>query len=138
MQTVDTRQMDAFSVQKPIPDPVSPALIFKQSSFVAALRLAISTSGLQDKQISDPLGIDPGQWSRICNGSANFLMDRYSQFRRLVGNDIALQWLANACGFELKPLASDLERENARLKEELAQERRDRETILRFVKEARL
>ena len=138
MKSHDVRQLDAFSIPLPTRGPVAQGIVNGQPDFLSALRLAIAASGLDDKQIYSPLDIDHAQWSRIRGGSAFFPMRKYEEFRQLVGNDILLQWLAFRSGYELKALSSDLERENARLRDELAQERRDRETILRFVKEARL
>ena len=138
MKSNDLRQVDAFEVPSPTLEPIPDSIIFAQPSFQRAFALACDTSGLDDKQIYGPLGIDKGQWSRIKSGDANFPMEKYPQFRRLVGNDILLKWIANRCGQELRPLASDLERENGRLREELAQAKRERDVIVQFVKESRL
>jgi hypothetical protein len=102
-----------------------------------ALATATLASGLDDKEIYDPLGIDHAQWSRITTGKANFPMSKYEQFAQLVGNDVLLKWIAHRRGYELKPIASDLERENARLRAEVERRDREYEVLVRFLKETR-
>jgi hypothetical protein len=138
MKSNDLRQLDAFAVHAPTPGPVSPAIVHAQPDFNASLVLSIAASGRDDKQIYGPLDIDAGQWSRIRSGAAHFPMTKYTPFAQLVGNDIPLQWLAFKRGYELKPLASDLERQNAQLQEELTQARRELAAVVKFVKETRL
>lgn len=138
MKSNDVRQLDAFQVPASVGRPVSGELVQSQPDFSAALMLAIAASGLADKQVYGPLGIDAAQWSRIRSGDAHFPMTRYDAFAQIVGNDIVLEWLAHRRRYELRPLENDKDRRIAELEQALEQERRDRETILRFVKEARL
>lgn len=112
---------------------ISDAVVAAQPSFMAAINLMVSASGLEDKEVYMPLDIDPGHWTRMRRGEAHFPTNKIDAAMELCGNDIPLRWLAYRCGYELKPLMSDLERqlhaereENRRLKDKL-------ETITQFV-----
>lgn len=120
---------------KPEQHEVSDEFIHSRPTLLHALNFAQELSGLEDKQIAGELGIDLGQWSRIKSGNAHFPTNKYVAFMRLVGNDIPLVWLAHAMGYELKPLESDLERENARLRQELAQAIHDREVEREYARQ---
>jgi hypothetical protein len=132
------RQLDAFAVPAPTLDPIPDSIIFAQPTFQRAFVLACDASGLDDKQISGPLGIDGGQWSRIKNGGANFPMGQYPEFRELVRNDILLKWVNHRCGLETKPLASEIERRLAETQSRLEEKERELATIMKFIKETRL
>ena len=136
MKSHDVTQLDAFGPPASIPAVVSDDLVRSQPTLMAALGLAQTVAGLDDKQLYGPLGIDHAQWSRIKGGSANFPLNKLDEFMTLVGNNIPLQWLSFKRGFELRPLRSDLERRVAELEAELALERRDKEVIVRFLKDA--
>jgi len=114
---------------------VSDEFVFSRPTLLHAINFAQEISGLEDKQISGELGIDLGQWSRIKSGNAHFPTNKYIAFMRLVSNDIPLKWLAHAMGYELKPLESDLERENVRLRQELAQAIHDREVEREYARQ---
>jgi hypothetical protein len=105
-------------------DDVSIATITRRPTFLRAMHLAKEVSGLEDKEVYDPLEIDPGHWSRIKSGAAAFPMDeRFLRFFDIVDNDIPLIWLAEARGYDWRTIRqhqSDLERENQRLREEIA------------------
>lgn len=135
MKSQSVTQLDAFGPAAPKQAVVSDAIIQAQPSFLAAILLAMTVSGREDKQIYSPLEIDHAQWSRIRGGTANFPVNRLDQFMDLVGNDIPLRWLAFKRGFELKPLRSELERRVLELEAQLEREREARSTIVRFVKE---
>lgn len=135
MKSTNLNQLDAFAIPARAPGPVTDGVIFAQPDFNRALALSQSIAGLEDKEVYGPLKIDPGLWSRISSGSAHFPMHRYPEYRQIVGNDVLLKWIANRCGYELKPLASDLERRLAQAEADLAEERRKNEIIVRFVRE---
>ncbi len=109
----DGRQLPL--VEKGDPIAVDPALVRRQRSMLAAIALAIQAAGLQEKEVSASLGIDPGHWTRILAGAAHFPLDRLGPLMDLCGTDAPLEWLAFSRGFELRPLESELER---RLREE--------------------
>lgn len=85
------------------------------------------------------LGIDPGQWSRIFKGDAHFPHDKLVTFMvEGCGNVAPLIWLLHQCGFDprsLRRYKTDVEAENERLKAELDEMRRERETITKFLRD---
>lgn len=137
MKSHSVTQLDAFGPEPPKPAIVSDDIVRAQPSFLAAILLAVTVSGLDDKQIYGPLDINHAQWSRIRGGGANFPVDQLDEFMNIVGNDIPLRWLAFKRGYELKPLRSALERRVLELEAENEQLRRDKNTIVRFVQETR-
>lgn len=86
-------------------------MIFSQSTFTAAIRLAANVSGLEEKQIYSELDIDAGHWTRILNGQAHFPPDKLDQFCDIVGNEIPLMWWAHRRGKGLHLLLSEAERQ---------------------------
>ena len=72
-----------------------------QPSFMAAIGLCISSSGLEDTEIVLTLEIDAGHWTRIKRGDAHFPPNKLVPLMELCGNDIPLRWLAMRCGYEL-------------------------------------
>lgn len=94
--------------------------IRQQATFSGAIRLSASMAGFKyDHQIYKPLDIDAGHWTRICNGTANFPMDKLYDFMDLCGNDVPLIWLAERRKYSLKRRLSDVERENVTLRGEI-------------------
>lgn len=85
-------------------------VIFAQRSFSAAIVLAITASGLDDKEVYLPLKIDGSHWTKIKKGEAHFPLDKLTDFMDLVGNEIPLQWLANRRGKGLVVLESESQR----------------------------
>ncbi len=85
-------------------------VIFAQRSFSAAIVLAITASGLDDKEVYLPLKIDGSHWTKIKKGEAHFPLDKLCEFMDLVGNEIPLAWLANRRGKGLVVLESESQR----------------------------
>ena len=85
-------------------------IVHAQKNAEAALSLAVSTSGLDDKEIYIPLGIDPGHWSRIKKGEAGFPPNKMRDFCQLVGNTIYPEWIAYQVGCQLVMIQSEAER----------------------------
>lgn len=101
--------------------------IARQPSWLAAIRLCVQVSGLQDNQVAIELGIQEAQFSRILAGKANFPPLKLVPLMDVCGNEIPLQWLAHHRGYGLVRLKSRLEneleesqRENAELRLKLA------------------
>jgi hypothetical protein len=113
-------------------------MIASQESFLDALILCKSLSGLSDKILADKLDVDPAQWSRIWSGSAHFPCNKLKLFMGLCGNIVPLTWMALQCGFKIEPLKSVLEVENDNLRAELDEERKKMQVITEFVQRAGL
>ena len=85
------------------------------------------------------LQIDEAQLNRVLNGAGRHLDDdKLNQLERVCGNKIPSQWLALQDGFELRPLESELERENRELKERLERMTQEQDGIIRFLRKTRL
>lgn len=89
---------------------VSPDMLGAQKSMLAAINLCVSLSGLDDKEISLALEIQPAQWSRILSGEAHMPPNKLGALMDLCGNEAPLLWLANSRGYGLVLLKSEAER----------------------------
>lgn len=118
----------------PKPEPIEAAIVLRQRDLSAAILLSIQASGMTDKQVYGPLRLDAATFSKIRSGQASFPANRLEALRKLLGNDIPLQWWAHRAGYELRPLRSDLERRVVELEEQLAQERHDRQVERDYAK----
>ena len=86
----------------------------------AAFTLACDCSGLDDKEIYLPLGMDKAQFSRIKSGSGNLDDDLLATFCTIVGNRIYPEWQAYQVGCTLVMIKTEAER-RAELAEARAQ-----------------
>lgn len=100
-------------VRRPASINVSIELIRAQKTASAAISLACQVSGLDDKEIYLPLGIDPGHWSRIKKGEAGFPPDKTRDLCQLVGNTVYPEWIAYQVGCQLVVIQSEAERRAA-------------------------
>lgn len=92
---------------------VSLDVIMQRKDLLAAINLCIDISGLDDKELYIPLGIDAGHWSNIRKGKAgtHFPTNKLNQLMAMCGNQIPLIWLARVNGFGLHMLESEAERQ---------------------------
>lgn len=126
-----TNQAELALARAPQSEVVSIELIHKQRTHGAAFVLACNVSGLDDKEVYLPLGIDAGHFSRIKKGEAGFPTDKLHEFCQLVGNTIYPEWIAYQVGCTLVMLKSEAER-----RADLAEERaRAAETENRLLRE---
>lgn len=109
-------------------------MIRRRPTLIRACHLAMEVAGLEDKEIYGELDLDAGAFSRIRKGTAWLPQDeRFVRFLDLIQNDIPLIWLAEKRGFDwstIRPHRSDLERENERLRQEIADRDRSLSLIL--------
>ena len=115
-------------------DHVSDVVVARQPTSRAALSLSIQSAGLEDQDVYKPLGIDPGQWSRIMKGSNNFDNNKLPQFLKLVNNDIYLRWISFRCGYKCEPMKSTLEQQLEELRTELAGKEKENEILRSVIK----
>jgi len=89
------------------------ATLSKQPDALAAFRSMVQITGLTDQQVSDQLGIDPAQWSRILKGNAHFPINKLCRLFDVCKSEAFLQYLLYARGYEPKLVKrkSRLERE---------------------------
>ena len=86
-------------------------LIRSKKTAGAAFTLACDSSGLDDKEIYFPLGIDPGYFSKIKHGDATLQSDLLNKFCDRVGNRIYPEWLAYQLGCTLVQIESETQRQ---------------------------
>lgn len=134
MTAVD-RQVPLVLPARSMPVPVEQ--IRAQPSMTRALVLAQDASGKQDKAIAIDCGLDPGQWARIKSGQSHFPHDRWETFFEATGNEIPLVWLADRRGYDLVRQQTELERENAALREQVDRMARDLDVVKQIIREAR-
>src|SRR6187402_214738 len=85
-------------------------MIRVKKSAGAAFTLACDASGLDDKEIFLPLGIDKGYFSRMKSGTATLDADKVRDFCLTVGNVIYVRWLAYQTGHALVLIKTEAER----------------------------
>lgn len=110
------------------------------SNFRRAIRYSMSLADLEPKQVYDPLGKDKATWSRIENGDMSFPSDLIIPFQAITQNDAPLLWLNHSAGYDVGHMVrikSSVELENEKLRAEIAELRRERSTIVKFVQETR-
>jgi len=112
--------------------PITDELIRKQRSKLAAFRLAVQVSGLDEKEIYLPLGVDKATWSKILSGLFNFPTNKEGQFYDLVGNEIPLTWAAYDRGYALVPLQDEKDRRIADLEQANAELKREIQTLVKY------
>lgn len=112
-------------------------LVRAQKTAAAAFTLACSMSGLEDKEIYLPLGIDAGYFSNIKKGKATLQGDLIGPFCDLVGNTIYPEWQAYQVGCTLVMIKSEAER-RAEEAERKLQEANTEIRIMRNLLQARV
>jgi hypothetical protein len=115
--------------------PVDKRYLFGLPNLRRVIRYSASLRDLEAKQVYEPLGKDQAVWSRIEGGTAAFPADQILDLAKICDNHAPLMWLAYKAGYELVPLRSELERENERLKAELAQVNHDREVEREYARQ---
>lgn len=97
-------------VQKREKRPVSAEVVCMQQTLAHAIGLAITMSGLDDKEVYGPLGIDASHWTKIKKGDAHFPVNKLNDLMDMCGNEAPLIWLANSRGYGLVVLKSEAEK----------------------------
>ncbi len=114
--------------QLALPVPVNPDEVARKKSLGAALELCANLAGFDfDKQLSGPLGVDKGQFSRWQSGEEGIKWAKFVTLMDYCGNDAPQLWMLHQRGYDLHSIRqreSETERENRRLREENAALRR--------------
>lgn len=84
--------------------------ILARKSLLGAINLCIDLSGLDEKEIYIPLGIDAGHWSNLRKGKGHFPPDRINDLMDLCCNEAPLIWQAYRRGYGLVVLKTEAER----------------------------
>ena len=114
------------------PQPVSMEVICKQPNKLAAFTLAAQVSGLEEKEIYMPLGLDKATWSNTMSGKFSFPTNKEEQFFDLVGNEIPLIWLAYRRGKGLHDLEDAKDRTIRELREKVQEQEREITTLVKY------
>lgn len=104
-------QAELALARRPDSVDVSIEIIRAQKTSGAAFSLACQASGLDDKEIYMPLGIDAGYFSRIKKNEATLQGDKLSTFCEIVGNAIYPEWQAYQIGCTLVMIQTEAERQ---------------------------
>lgn len=116
--------------RKPQPQPVAPEVIFACKDFLAAFNLQINISGLDDKELYLPLGIDASHWSRMRKGDAHFPLNKLNELCDRTGNEVTLQWWAHRRRQGLHMLETEAEHLLRLEREKTARLERDNEVLV--------
>lgn len=95
-----------------------------------AIMFSVRCAGYEPKVVPELFKIDPGQWSCIKDGTKHFPHNRRNEFMDLMGNEILLMYGAESRGYDFSTMRkhqTDVERENAELRQRMAQMEHDRE-----------
>jgi hypothetical protein len=113
----------------PRAQPVADEVIRACKTFLDALNLQMNISGLEDKELYIPLGIEASHWSRIRKGEFHFPLNKLEQCCDLCGNEVALTWWAWKRGKGLHMLETETQR-LLRLANEALDEERKKSAVL--------
>ncbi len=107
---------------------VRPDEVARKQSLGAAIDLCAELAGFAlDKQLSDTLKVDKGQFSRWQSGQEGIKWDKFAALMDVCGNDAPLMWMLHQRGYDLHSLRrreTETEKENRMLREEVAALRR--------------
>lgn len=127
-------QLELIEGGKPLhaEQPVAPDVVYRQPDMLSAIRMAVQVSGLDEKQVYLPLGVDKATWSKILSGQFNFPTNKYEQFMAVVGNQIPLVWLAYRCGYGLHRIEDAKDKTIREQGDEIATLKREIETLVKY------
>ena len=93
------------------PEFAPPDLVKKCKDRLDAIRLCVQLSGKKHYALADELGIDPGHFARMMQGTASFPDRKSLDLMRLCGNLAPMQFEAWQLGYRLEPVHGERIRE---------------------------
>ena len=123
------------------PSDVAAQEVAREQSLGGSINLCAKAAGLTPKEVQDALKADRAQFSRWTDDKEGILWPKLTALMDLCGNDAPLFWMLHARGYDLSSLRrreTETERENRLLREQLAQERAEREVERRLFRELRI
>lgn len=123
------------------PSEVTPQEVAREQTLGGAINLCAKAAGLSPKEVQDALKADRAQFSRWTDDKEGILWSKLSALMDECGNDAPIFWMLHARGYDLsslRRLETETERENRLLREQLAQERSEREVERRLFRELRV
>lgn len=130
----DVEQSELALTRAPDQVHVPIEMIRAKKTAGAAFTLACDASGLDDKEIFLPLGVDKGYFSRMKSGTATLDADKVADFCRIVGNVIYLRWLSYQAGYALVLIKTEAERRAEVAEAALVDERKKVELLTDLLK----
>ncbi|WP_368647794.1 hypothetical protein [Castellaniella ginsengisoli] len=117
-----------MSSQISIPSEVTPQEVAREKTLGGAIGLCAKAAGFDvDKELTLPLRLDKGQFSRWKSGQEGVKWEKLSALMDACGNDAPLLWMLHDRGYDLGSIRkreTEVERENRELREEVAALRR--------------
>lgn len=117
--------------------PVDMAYLRSLPSLRRAVAYSLSLADMDPKEAYSPLGMDKATWSRIINGTQEVPASLLKPLRTLTGNDAPIRWLAMDCGYEIRPLRTELEQQLEAINAEKAEVERENAILRRLLTEGR-
>lgn len=111
VQRVDEAQEELALRREPARMDVPLEMVRAKRNKGAAFTLACDASGLDDKEIYLPLGIDKAVFSKIKSGHVTLDNDLIGPFCELVGNNVYPEWLGYQVGCTLVLIKTEAERQ---------------------------
>ena len=106
--STDVEQLELIPRRKPSA-AVDKDHVRRLPSLRRAINYGLSLADMDPKEAYGPLEMDKAVWSRIVNGGMSFPADDLPKLKAITGNDAGIMWIAHACGFDLRPLRTELE-----------------------------
>lgn len=127
------------------PSVVTAQEVAREKSLGGAIGLCAKAAGYEPKEVMDALkvdgkSLDKAQWSRWESGQEGVVWPKFTALMDFCGNDAPLFWMLHARGYDMASLRkreSETEKALRIAREELAQERAERETERRLFRELR-
>lgn len=126
--------------QVAFPVEVTPQEIAREKTLGGAIGLCAKAAGYEPKDLLLTFKWDKAQWSRWESGQEGIVYPKLRQVMDHCGNNAPVLWMAHDCGYDLTGMRrreTETERENRLLREQLAQERAEREIERRLFRELR-
>ena len=132
MATNNRQQFELLPIREAVDLPITPDLVARVRTLPTLLRAwnhAWEVTGLEQKEVYMPVGIDGSHWAKIKNNDAGIPADdRFTRFQQRVRNNVLLIWHCESQGFDAlslrKHYSTDADRRVAELEEENAALRR--------------
>jgi hypothetical protein len=134
--STDVAQLELIPSRKPSA-AIDRDHVRRLPSLRRAINYSLSLADMDPKEAYGPLEMDKAIWSRIVNGNMSFPADDLPKLKAITGNEAALLWIAHACGYELRPLRSELEQQLEAERAKSAELERQLEVITNFVRSSR-
>lgn len=107
---------------------VPPEGVARKKTLGQAIDLCAELAGFSlDKQLSDALKVDKGQFSRWQSGQEGIKWDKFCSLMDVCANDAPLMWMLHQRGYDLYSLRqreTETQKENRLLREEVTALRR--------------